>query len=236
MEYEDVTDEMRTYAKPCVLGLGYGGAEAALISVAAGYGVVLTRKEAKVDVNFYRKQQYPLVPKLWYAVFNMAKKAIDTREPLVFNDGSPTRLEFRCAGGYLFILLPSGRRLSYPQVEINSTWIITVKKRPIQMEAAISYMGLKDNIWMRIGIHPGRMIENIVSGLARDILCYGALCADQGGYPIIATVHDEALTEVDDTDDYTLAEFGGLMCILQEWSKTIPVSFNGYEGYRFKKD
>ncbi len=235
VDYDDVTKEQRTYAKPCVLGLGYGGAEGALIHVAKGYGIELDRAKAKVDVKFYRKKLYPMIPTLWYEVFNLAKETIASREPNVLITKT-TRIEFRYAGGYLFILLPSGRRLAYPSVETNSTWVVNVKGKPVQFEAGISYVGLKNGIWGRHGIHPGLMTENIIQGLARDCLCYGTLCAEQGGYPVLATVHDEAICEVPDNSSYTVEELSELLCTLQAWSADVPVSAEGYEAYRYRKE
>ena len=178
---------------------------------------------------------YTKIPKLWYAVFTKAKMAIESREPQILIMPT-TQVEFRYAGGYLFIILPSGRRIAYPMARANDTWIVTVKGRPVQFEAGISYVGLKNGVWGRHGIHPGLMTENIVQGLARDTLCYGMLCAEQGGYPVILSVHDEILTEVPDNSGYTVEELSALACTLQSWSKDIPISASGYEGYRYKKE
>lgn len=235
VDYDDVTKEQRTYSKPCVLGLGFGGAEGALIYVAKDYGIELDKKAAKVDVNFYRKVLYPMIPKLWYAIYNKAKTAIVSGDPQILILPY-TRLEFRYAGGYLFILLPSGRRLSYPQARANDVWIRTIKGRPVQFEAGISYVGLKDNIWDRHGIHPGLMTENIVQGLARDVLCYGSLCAEQGGYPVLATVHDEIITETPDNSGYNIEELCELACTLRSWAKDMPISAEGYEANRYRKE
>ncbi len=232
--YDEVTKDQRTYAKPCILGLGFGGAFAALMKIARNYGLVLAVSTAKIDVKFYRKM-YPKIPKLWYAVFAKAKEAIISREPQVLITQT-TQVEFRYAGGYLFILLPSGRRIAYPSARANDTWIVTIKKKPVQFEAGISYIGLKNGVWGRHGIHPGLMAENIVQALARDTLCYGMLCAEQGGYPVVLSVHDEIVTEVPDNSGYTVEELAELACSLQSWSKDIPVSASGYEGYRYKKE
>ncbi len=235
VDYDEVTKEQRTYAKPCVLGLGYGGAEGALMRVAHDYGLTLSPKEAQIDVDFYRRKLYPMIPKFWYAVFNKAKAAIKSREPQILITKT-TQFEFRYAGGYLFIILPSGRRISYPQARADDEWGVEVKGKSFYMSAQISYMGLKENAWLRLDIHPGLMTENIIQAMARDYLCYGCLCVEQGGYPVIATVHDEVICETPDNNDYTIEELVSLFCTPQNWSKDVPVSADGYEGYRYKKD
>jgi len=233
IKYEEVTKEQRTESKPDVLGLGYGGGYRALVSVAAGYGVALDNKSAQERVNFYRKK-YHLIPKLWKKVFNKVLEAVETKDPQVLI--TPTaQLEFRCAGGYLFILLPSGRRLSYPQVKLNATWEIKVKGRQVPMSSVISYMGVRQSTWARIGTHPGMLVENIVQALARDILVYGMLCAEQAGYKIIASVHDEAIAEVDESEG-NLEDFCEYLCMKQKWAETIPLKAEGYVSKRYRKD
>lgn len=229
--YDKVTKKQRTQSKPDVLGLGYGGGYRALISVAAGYGVQLGQREAQERVVFYRNK-YKLIPQLWRKVFNKAKEAIVTKDPQILI--TPTvKLEFRCAGGYLFILLPSGRRLSYPQVKLDALWYIKVRGRQVPMSAEISYMGVKSGAWLRIGTHPGMLVENIIQAMARDLLVYGMLCAEQAGYKILMSVHDEAIAEGKQTD---IKEFCEYLCMRQPWAKTIPLRAEGYIAKRYRKD
>lgn len=228
--YDKVTKQQRTQSKPDVLGLGYGGGHKALISVAAGYGVTLSVDEAMKRVHFYRNK-YKLIPALWRRVFQKAREAVVTKDPQVLR--TPTvQLEFRCAGGYLFILLPSGRRLSYPQVKLNSLWYIKVKGRQVPMSSEISYMGIKSGAWLRLGTHPGQLVENIIQAMARDLLVYGLLCAEQAGYKILMSVHDEAIAEGTQTD---LNEFYEYLCMRQPWAKTIPLKADGYIAKRYRK-
>lgn len=229
--YDQVTKEQRTQSKPDVLGLGYGGGYRALISVAAGYGVDLKPHEAQGRVNFYRNK-YKMIPRFWKTVFDKAKAAIETKDPQVLL--TPTiKLEFRCAGGYLFILLPSGRRLSYPQVKLNAMWYIKVKGKKVSMSADISYMGVKSGVWMRIGTHPGMLVENIIQAVARDLLVYGLLCDEQAGYKILMSVHDEAIAE---GEDETVDDFCSYLCMKPKWATIIPLRAEGYVSKRYRKD
>jgi DNA polymerase len=231
IKYEEVTKEQRQNSKPDVLGLGYGGGYKALIKVAAGYGVTLEIGEGQERVKFYRNK-YKKIPQLWRNVFNKVLETITTKDPQVLITPN-IKLEFRCAGGYLFILLPSGRRLSYPKVKLNAVWSIKVRGHDVPMTAAISYMGVKNNTWMRIGTHPGMLVENIIQAMARDILVYGLLCAEQAGNDILMSVHDEGIAEgtADNVD-----EFCEYMCMKQAWAETIPLRADGYIAKRYRKD
>lgn len=231
--YKDVSPEQRQMSKFSVLGLGYGGGALALIGIAAGFGVVLSYKQAEKEKEFYRKI-YKKIPEFWRNVFAKARRAIETKDPQ-FLIMPYMELEFRYAGGYLFILLPSGRRLTYPQVMLDSVWNIKVKSKEVWLSGEISYMGVKNNQWMRIGTHPGMMVENIIQAMARDILVYGMLCAEEAGYKVLMSVHDEIVTEVPDNSVYSAEELCAYACMCEEWAASIPLSAEGYEAKRYRK-
>jgi len=233
--YEEVTKKQRDYAKPCILGLGYGGGVDALLGIATTHGVNMTYRQAESEVKFYRHKKYPKVPKFWYAIYNKAIEAIATGDIQVFwNDN--VKIEFRYEKGYLKIKLPSGRTLWYPQTKLNHSWIITVKSRPVHMTGKMSYMGVKNGQWVRIKIHPGGLTENVIQALARDILVYGAMCAEQADYPILFSVHDELISETKNDRTHNINEFNKLICIRQSWAESLPLHATGYESQRYKKE
>ena len=235
IKYDDVSSKQRQQAKPDVLGLGYGGGPNALIRVAAGYGINLSATQAQKRVDFYRKTKYPLIPKFWYNIYNKAISTLRTGDVEYYiNDN--IQIEFRKIGHYLTILLPSGRKLWYPEAKLNHTWTIMVKGRPVQMTGKISYMGIKTGAWLRVKTHPGFLVENIIQALARDILVYGAMCAEQAGYPILFSVHDELVSEVPDESEYSEEGFSWVICVKQKWANSLPLSAEGYEAQRYRKE
>lgn len=233
--YDDVTKEQYQYAKPCILGLGYGGSVNALLGIATQHGVNMTYQQAESEVKFYRYKKYPKIPKLWYALYNKAIDAIATGDVQVFCNTN-VKIEFRYENDYLKIKLPSGRTLWYPEAKLNHSWTIMVKGRPVQMTGKISYMGVKNGQWMRVKTHPGGLTENIIQAMARDILVYGAMCAEQAGYPILFSVHDELISETKDDMTHNINEFNKLICIRQQWAEDLPLNAAGYESQRYKKD
>lgn len=238
--YEDVTKEQRTYAKPCVLGLGYGGGAGALQYVAKGYGINLEWDQAEADKKFYRNM-YPQIPKLWYQVSDAMIKAVYDETLVELYTGVAT-VRFIKRGTYAFILLPSGRFLSYPAPLIQTD--------AQYGNACFTYMGLDPYTkqWRRLGdqnkrdpdmvVHGGRLVENIIQAIARDLLVYGLLNLEEAGYKIIGSVHDEAIAEIDDeiATDSTLKKFCKTMCILPAWANGLPLMADGYIATRYRKD
>jgi len=233
--YDEVTKKQRQYAKPCILGLGYGGSVNALLRIATTHGVSMTYKQAESEVKFYRYKKYPKIPKFWYAIYNKAVEAIATGDAqILWNDN--VKIEFRHENDYLKIKLPSGRTLWYPQAKLNYSWTIVVEGRPVQMTGKMSYMGVKNKQWMRVKTHPGFLVENIIQAMARDILVYGAMCAEQAGYPILFSVHDELISETKNDNTHNINEFNKLICIRQSWAESLPLHAAGYESQRYKKE
>ena len=237
VKYDDVNDSQRTYAKPCVLGLGYGGGSAALQRVASGYGLELSTRAAEKDKQFYRST-YPMIPELWYKTHSAMIKAIKDETIIDLQTGSTT-LRFIKRGTYAFIVLPSGRFLCYPAP-------LLVYDRYYD-NLCFTYMG-EDSYtkkWRRLGdpnngdmgIHGGRLVENIVQALARDLLVHGGLIAKSAGYKLLGSVHDEWIAEVDETvTSNSLKQFCQIICERQKWAKDIPLRAEGYLAKRYRKD
>lgn len=78
--------------------------------------------------------------------------------------------------------------------------------------------------------------ENITQAVACDLLSEGLLRMDAAGYKTVLTIHDEAITEAPDTDEFTFQKMEHLMSTLPDWAPGLPLVAAGYEAYRFRKD
>lgn len=78
--------------------------------------------------------------------------------------------------------------------------------------------------------------ENITQAVACDLLSEGLLRMDAAGYKAVLTIHDEAITEAPDTDEYTFKKMEHLMSTLPDWAPGLPLVAAGYEAYRYRKD
>jgi DNA polymerase len=141
------------------------------------------------------------------------------------------QVSYASAGNILWCRLPSGRFLTYPDPKL------VMKETPWgEMKAAVSYMTVNNltNQWERDYTYGGKLTENVTSGTARDLMCHGMLALERAGYPIILTVHDEIVTEPDESFG-TLPEMIALMTDTPEWARGIPMEAEGFEAKRYKK-
>lgn len=141
------------------------------------------------------------------------------------------------AGWWLKIELPSGRIMSYPGIAQSVTTEIDEDTGKKRTSTRIKYQGENQTTrqWGFQYTYGGKLTENIVQALCRDILAWSMPGVEAAGYEIVLSVHDELVTEVPDTDDYTTEELCALMCDLPIWAKGFPLDAEGDIMYRYRK-
>ena len=77
------------------------------------------------------------------------------------------------------------------------------------------------------GAYGGTWTENIVSGIARDILVEAMLRVEAAGYPIVLTVHDEIVCEVPEGFG-SIEEFTRLMTRKPAWALELPIAASAW--------
>ena len=216
-EYDDITDEERTFCKPPVLGSGFGlGAGGVsgeypleeyygLIGYARNMGVNIDQAEAQKMTDIFR-QSYVEVPNTWYALDDAAIRAVRTRkrQRVVARDPKTGDYDayaldvwFDVKGPFLRMELPSGRFLYYLRPKIRVVTKVSPRTGKSYTKTVLSYEGYNEKkCWTRIETWGGKFIENWCQAWARDILACGMLEAAKKGFLIIGSVHDEILALV----------------------------------------
>jgi DNA polymerase len=89
--------------------------------------------------------------------------------------------------------------------------------------------------WRREHTYGGKLTENVVQAIARDLMALALLRLEAAGYPVVMTVHDEAVVEVIDGLFEPVERVEELMCKVPEWAAGLPVAAEGWTGERYGK-
>ena len=221
VEKHGVNGELRQKGKIAVLACGYGGSVGALKAMGA-LTMGLAEHELKPIVDAWRAAN-PHIVQLWADVEEAAIAAITSRQPIRLRN-----LRFSVESGILFIKLPSGRRLSYIQPRLGENrWGGT----------SITYTGTTTaRRWGQLETYGGKLVENIVQAIARDLLVVGMHAVAKAGHKIVMHVHDEIVIDEPTNSGFTVADACKLMSTLPAWAKGLPLDADGYECAYYRKD
>jgi DNA polymerase len=209
----------RWIGKTADLACGYMGAAGAIEKFAPGVFDEAKREQIK---NEWRAA-HPNIKNFWYAIDRAAWAAVQTRGSIVHCGP----VSFRCVGAFLFLKLPSGRKLAYP---LASTRLIDPQRGVVSFHdnAAGRWCDCRDGR----GAYGGIWTENIVQAIARDLLADAMQRVEAAGYPIVLHVHDELVAEVPEGFGST-EEFTHLMTRKPAWALTLPIAAKAWAGSRF---
>lgn len=217
---EQVTKDQRFIGKIAVLALGYQGGKAAFAKMAKQFGVDIDEDFADKIKEDWRTAN-SRIKALWYDLEGAARGAIQS--PGAVYSTHNKKIMFKVEGRWLYMRLPSGRRIAYYSPQIND-------------ESQVTYMGIDTYTrrWMRCSIYGGLILQNACEGIGRDLLVNGMLALEFEGYPVIGMVHDEAIVEI--LEDFgNLEEASALMCRKVKWADGLPVAVEGWRAKRYKK-
>ena len=217
VEKHGINGHLRQKGKIAELALGYGGSVGALKAMGA-LEMGIPEEELKPLVDAWRDAN-PNITELWWDVDRAVKEAVDLR-----TTSETHGLQFVYESGFLFICLPSGRRLAYVKPRIGENRF---------GGESVTYEGVSGTKkWERLESYGPKFVENIVQALSRDILCYAMKtlrCCN-----IVAHVHDEIIIEADPR--VSLEAVCEQMGRTPPWAKGLILRADGYETPFYKKD
>ena len=208
---------LRQKGKISELACGFGGSVGAMKAMGAD-SLGLSDTELKQIVTDWREAS-PHITELWWAVDRAVKKAVKEKTATKTHG-----LLFSYEVGFLFIRLPSGRRLAYAKPYIG--------KNKFGGES-VTYMGINaQKKWDRLESYGPKFVENCVQGIARDLLMYSMQTLSQ--YFIVGHIHDEMIIEC--PKDTKLDEICQQMARTPDWANGLLLRADGYECSFYKKD
>lgn len=172
-----------------------------VISQYAGYGGEQARElgadqrtwiTGRAIVETWRLR-HPAVCRLWDKAQEMLICATVTGE------AEYGRLRAEKRGKWTVVILPSGRVIPYLDVKLG--------------DDKITYRGT----YARVGLYGGKIVENIVQSVARDVLAEGLRAA--ANYEVLFTVHDEIIVESN-----TPVPLDTLMSSPVSWAPGLPLA------------
>ena len=228
-------DELRQRGKVAELALGYGGGVNALTTMDTKKALT---EEEKPQILLKWREANKKVVSLWKSLENAAKTCIGTRRPQTFVIDEFSSIIFRYEGGAMTIELPSGRKLFYPSARLSSR---TISGPDGEFDVQdISYMGQEQTTgkWAKLHTYGGKLTENIVQAISRDLLANAIFKVFDMGYNIVLHVHDEIAAEIpkDGNEELTLNAMIDAMCDAPSWAANIPLRAAGYITEYYKKD
>lgn len=157
---------------------------------------------------------------LWVDINAAAIETINTHQPT-----SVGALTFTVESGIMFIRLPSGRRLVYVKPKLGENRF---------GGTSITHEGITTGRkWDQLETYGGKLTENIVQAVARDLLTFGMHQVDRARHRIVMHVHDEIIVE---TATATVDEICELMATVPDWAQGLPLSADGYSCDFYMKD
>ena len=214
--FELIDSVERQIGKVCELALGYGGGVFALTTSDTQKKIKDDDKQSFVDAW---RAKSPKIVTLWKTVEKAAKRCIEYGETITITKG----IKFEYKRGYLFITLPSGRKLSYAQATL---------KPGREWGTKIVYGGLVKNKWVEVDTYGGKLVENIVQAIARDCLYYGMMNVHRAGFKICLHVHDEVVCE---GKTESIKDMDRIFSQVPPWASGLPLKAKGFESTYYKK-
>ena len=218
--------QLRQKGKIATLALGYGGGVSALEAM-GGSKLGLTEDEEREIVKLWRESN-PRIVRMWAVIEKAAITAIKTGESVTVY----RNIVIGKRWGMLTITLPSGRTICYPRAEVGTEYNDGWRGD----HDIIEYEGLNQTTkkWGKVRTYGGKLTENIVQAVARDILGIVILRAKAEGLNIVFHIHDEIIVEA--TPDQTLADVEALFSKPIDWCRDLPLKGAGYTTPYYLKD
>lgn len=260
-DVDKVTKPQRQIGKVQELALGYQGSVGAYLNMAANYfiqphDVAKTAREAVSDEQWRAAEEkygtrnsYGLDMFDWTGLFvtvsnwraahpNLVQGWWDLQDAAIAAVGTPGtkhyaydgKAAYIAANGFLFCQLPSKRVIAYASPRLLDVGSEGRRKLQIEYDAV-------DSVTKRWGpqrLYGGLQCNNVVQGTARDVMVNGMFAAEEAGYPLILTVHDELLAETSEQFG-SVEEFKRLMLSPIPWLQGCPLSAAAWEAKRYVK-
>jgi len=240
---------------------GYAEAMGVDMEMKQAHEVVKIFREAYIEIGGSPNSDIGFIGGIWYiledAVMDVLKgertiRKVGPEDCIVID-----KVTIEGREPMLRIKLPSGRYLHYMDASIQSVKMPWTQKKNMPVEfdehgngtkyeeqdvdvykPGFTYYGKDQHTdqWTLIVSHGGKIFENIVQAIARDVLADKLLEFEQLGLEVVGHVHDEGICLSDD-DPFApgVMEMEKIMNTPVQWAPSLPLGSDGFEGYFYHK-
>ena len=238
----------KTIGKVRELAGGYGGWIGAWKNF--GADAFMTDEEIKTDVLKWRDES-PEIVDMWGGQFRWCGPGKwDYRPELYGLEGAVIQaiinpgqcfhhidVSYGVYNDVLYCRLPSGRFLHYhrPRLVDGDDKLSRGPCYKITFEGYNSNTQKGPKGWHVMETYGGRLFENVVQAVARDIQADALLRCEAAGYAIVMHTHDEGTAEVPEGWG-SVAEMERIMSERPTWASWWPIRAAGWRDKRYQKD
>ena len=221
---------LRDKSKISELALGYEGSLGALKRM-GGERMGLSDTEMMSLVRKWRMAN-PAIVDMWKEIDEASKEAVRYQRPV---SCTCRNIVFDCDGKFMTIKLPSGRQLFYYGPKFKDKKI----GRSIMPTRVLCYQGVVQETkqWGEIDTYGGKLTENIVQAIARDLLGNSMLNMQEEDFEIVMHVHDEAIAEI--PLENAKEHYNNMIKAMEKvphWASDFPLKADGYTTPFYLKD
>lgn len=228
---------------------------------AENMGVEMTQEQAHEIVRMFRQAYVEIggVPDMsigfpggiWYRLEDAVSQVMHPDHPQTVRQIGPNgcvtidRINFEGRNSMMRMHLPSGRYLHYLDARLEDCKMPWTRKNEetgaeedVYRESLV-YAGTNQDtkqwdIWVQT--HGGKLFENLVQGIARDVLATKLLEFEANDLPVHLHVHDEGGCLVPDTPiSPTVSDMIAIMSTPIPWAPGLLLGADGFEDFFYHK-
>jgi DNA polymerase len=217
-----ITSEERQLGKAADLASGFGGVVGAWRRIMGND----SRSDQEIGVIIQQfRAAHPATRRFWTALIGAMRVAIRSGRTILVAPPPRPPLTVSYNNSSLFLTLPSGRTITYPEARII----------PSRFEGGEPEILFQDNAkgqWKPYRGWFGTFVENAVQGVARDLLAEAIMRFEATGIHIVMHCHDEVTAEVP-IDFMSEADFLAIMLEPPAWAQELPLNGKVHSGAHY---
>ena len=213
---EEIITSERQRGKCAELACGFGGSVGAWRRI---FDDPRPDHEIKGDILKWR-QLHPRICRFWKRLFKAVQITVRHGVAIRVNEAPLPEIVASLEDGNLYITLPSGRSLTYPNARL------------VPGKYEDPDLAFHDNSKSNGGKctnGSGPIVENVVQAIARDLLAAAIVRFEARGLPVVFHCHDEAVVEVP-AGNIADADVLAILTEPPAWAAGLPLAGSVHSG------